>query len=131
MSGGKVIPFYDSLDMLEKGARKRYKLKEKDPGGAEFAVRLHGTAMGPDFPDGCIVFCDHGELSEGDIGIFQIDSGTVCMQYYKDPFGFVYLFRLSPKPRFADYLIRRDGKQKFACQGRVITQKCFPVPGRG
>lgn len=124
------IPFFKHLEDLSGGKSSQYYcLKPDDPQNAEFAVQLHGDSMAPDFPDGCIVFCNRGALIGGDIGIFQLDTGTVCMQYYKDPFGFIYLFRMNPKPKFADHLIREDGKQRFVCNGRVITKKKYPVPG--
>lgn len=107
-----------------------YELREEDPPAAEFAVRLQGDSMEPDFPDGSIVFCNHDPLAEGDIGIFCLDSGTVCKQYYKDPMGFVYLFSLNRARSGADLLISPGGNRTFICQGRVITRKRYPVPGR-
>lgn len=108
-----------------------YELTPEDPPGAEFAVRLQGDSMEPDFPDGSTVFCNHDPLAEGDIGIFCLDSGTVCKQYYRDPAGFVYLFSLNRARSGADLLISPGGNQTFICQGRVITRKRYPVPGRG
>ena len=107
-----------------------YELAPEDPQGAAYAVRVQGDSMAPDFPDGSIVFVNHDAMQDGDIGIFSVDEGMVCRQYYKDPFGFVYLFHMRPKPTCADYLIRRDGAQKFICHGRVIAKKRYPVPGR-
>lgn len=108
-----------------------YELTAEDPPGAEFAVRLQGDSMEPDFPDGSTVFCNHDPLAEGDIGIFCLDSGTVCKQYYRDPAGFVYLFSLNRARSGADLLISPGGNQTFICQGRVITRKRYPIPGRG
>ena len=108
-----------------------YELKREDPPAAEFAVRLQGDSMEPDFPDGSIVFCNHDPLAEGDIGIFCLDSGTVCKQYYRDPAGFVYLFSLNRARSGADLLISPSGNRTFICQGRVITRRRYPIPGRG
>lgn len=107
-----------------------YELREEDPPAAEFAVRLQGDSMEPDFPDGSVVFCNHDPLAEGDIGIFCLDSGTVCKQYYRDPAGFVYLFSLNRARPGADLLISPSGNRTFICQGRVITRRRYPVPGR-
>lgn len=107
-----------------------YELREEDPPAAEFAVRLQGDSMEPDFPDGSVVFCNHDPLAEGDIGIFCLDSGTVCKQYYRDPAGFVYLFSLNRARSGADLLISPSGNRTFICQGRVITRRRYPVPGR-
>lgn len=100
-----------------------------DPQGAAFAVRLQGDSMAPDFPDGCTVFVNHDSLADGDIGIFSVDTGTVCKQYHKDAFGMVYLFSLNRKCTDADIVIPPSSNQTLVCQGRVMTKKHYPIPG--
>lgn len=101
-----------------------------DPQGAAYAVRLQGDSMEPDFPDGSIVFVNHDSLADGDIGIFSIDGGTVCKQYHKDQLGMVYLFSLNRARAEADVLIAPSSNQTLVCQGRVITRRHYPIPGR-
>lgn len=108
-----------------------YELKPEDPPGAAYAVRLQGDSMEPDFPDGSIVFVNHDAMAAGDIGIFSVDGATVCKQYYRDPAGFVYLFSLNRRRQDADLLISPGGNRTFICQGRVITRKRYPIPGKG
>lgn len=105
-----------------------YPLKPDDPQGAAFAVRLQGDSMEPYFPDGSIVFVNHDAMVNGDIGIFCVDSGTVCKQYYRDPLGVVYLFSLNRNRSDADVVIPPSSNRTLICQGRVITKRHFPIP---
>lgn len=105
-----------------------YTLKPDDPQGAAFAVRLQGDSMEPYFPDGSIVFVNHDAMANGDIGIFCVDSGTVCKQYYRDPLGMVYLFSLNRKCSDADVILGPSSNRTLICQGRVITKRRFPIP---
>lgn len=106
-----------------------YTLKPDDPQGAAFAVRLQGNSMEPYFPDGSIVFVNHDAMVNGDIGIFCVDSGTVCKQYYRDPLGMVYLFSLNRNRSDADVILGPSSNRTLICQGRVITKRRFPIPG--
>lgn len=105
-----------------------YTLKPDDPKGAAFAVRLQGDSMEPYFPDGSIVFVNHDAMVNGDIGIFCVDSGTVCKQYYRDPLGMVYLFSLNRNRSDADVILGPSSNRTLICQGRVITKRRFPIP---
>lgn len=107
-----------------------YELGPDDPPGAEFAVRLQGDSMAPDFPDGCTVFCNRDPMADGDIGVFCVDGGTVCKQYHREG-GAVYLFSLNRRRADADVALLPGGTRGLVCQGRVITRKRYPVPGRG
>lgn len=108
---------------------ENYELKPEDPQGATFAVRLQGDSMEPDFPDGSIVFCNKDPLIDGDIGVFNVDSGSVCKQYHKEG-GIVYLFSLNRARQDADVILFPSGNRPLSCQGRVITKKRYRVPGR-
>ena len=68
-------------------------------------------------------------LRDGDIGIFSVDGGTVCKQYHQEG-GVVYLFSLNRKRKDADVVFLPGGNRSFVCQGRVITSRRIPVPGR-
>lgn len=105
-----------------------YTLKPDDPQGAAFAVRLQGDSMEPYFPDGSVVYVNHDAMVNGDIGIFCVDSGTVCKQYYRDPLGIVYLFSLNRARADADVVITPSSNRTLICQGRVITKRHFPIP---
>ena len=105
-----------------------YTLTPDDPQGAAFAVRLQGDSMEPYFPDGSIVFVNHDAMVNGDIGIFCVDSGTVCKQYYRDPMGMVYLFSLNRSRSDADVILGPSSNRTLICQGRVITKRRFPIP---
>jgi len=105
-----------------------YELKPGDPKGAAYAVRVQGDSMEPAFHDGDIAFVNHDALSNGDVGIFCVDGGTVIKQYYHDPLGMTYLFSLNRSRADADVLINPTSNQTVVCQGRVITSKRYPLP---
>lgn len=49
------------------------------PEGARFGVRILGDSMEPAIHDGQIAWVDDRvELSDGEIGIFRLESGAVC-----------------------------------------------------
>ena len=107
-----------------------YELREDDPVGAAYAVRIQGDSMEPWFPDGSVAFVNHDALRDGDIGIFCVDGGTVCKQYHYDPvLGMTYLFSLNRKREDADVILTRSSGQTLVCQGRVMTTRRFRLPG--
>ena len=106
-----------------------YELKEEDPQGAMFAVKVQGDSMEPYFPDGSIAFCNKDPLQDGDIGVFSVDGGSVIKQYHYDGFmGMTYLFSLNRNRSDADVVIPRSTGQTLVCQGRVITRRRYPLP---
>lgn len=106
-----------------------YELKPGDPQDAAYAVYIQGDSMEPAFPDGSVVFINHDAIRNGDIGIFCVNGGTVCKQYYRDPMGgIVNLFSLNRKRADADVAIYPGSNETLICQGRVITKKKFPLP---
>ena len=106
-----------------------YTLKPTDPPDAAYAVYIQGDSMEPAFPDGSIAFVNHDAIRNGDIGIFCVNGGTVCKQYYRDPMGgMVYLFSLNRKRADADVTVRPGSNETLICQGRVITKRKFPLP---
>ena len=106
-----------------------YELKEEDPQGAMFAVKVQCDSMEPYFPDGSIAFCNKDPLQDGDIGVFSVDGGSVIKQYHYDGFmGMTYLFSLNRNRSDADVVIPRSTGQTLVCQGRVITRRRYPLP---
>lgn len=52
--------------------------REEIPYGADFAVRIAGDSMEPDFFDGDVVLVKRGKVRQGDVGIFVInDEGYI------------------------------------------------------
>lgn len=99
------------------------------PQAAEFAVRIQGDSMTPYIQDGSHVYVNRDPLKAGDIGIFCVDGDILCKQYYKDPFGNVYLFSLNRARADADVLLTPGSGRSLACFGRVIFHT-LPLPGR-
>lgn len=106
-----------------------YELKDEDPQGAMFAIKVQGDSMEPYFPDGSIAFCNKDPMQDGDIGVFSVDTGSVIKQYHYDRFmGTTYLFSLNRNRSDADVVIPRSTGQTLVCQGRVITRRRYPLP---
>lgn len=106
-----------------------YTLQNGDPKGAMFAVKVQGNSMEPHFPDGSIVFCNKDPMRDGDVGVFIVDGAGVIKQYHKEG-GIVYLFSLNRKRADADVMLPPSSGRNLSCQGRVITKRKFPIPGR-
>lgn len=106
-----------------------YTLQSGDPKGAVFAVKVQGDSMEPYIKDGSTVFCNKDPMQDGDIGVFIVDGAGVIKQYHKEG-GIVYLFSLNRKRADADIMLPPSSGRNLSCQGRVITKRKFPVPGR-
>ena len=49
------------------------------PDGADFGIRISGTSMSPDIPDGCTVFVQsRSSIEPGSIGIFLLNGEAYC-----------------------------------------------------
>lgn len=106
-----------------------YELRETDPPNASYAIRIQGDSMEPDFPDGSIAFVCHDEMRDGDIGVFCVDGATVVKQWHFDRvLGVTHLFSLNRARADADLVI--TGGRSAVWQGKVITPKRYPLPGR-
>lgn len=106
-----------------------YTLQSGDPKGAVFAVKVQGDSMEPYIKDGSTVFCNKDPMRDGDIGVFIVDGAGVIKQYHKEG-GIVYLFSLNRKRSDADIMLPPSSGRNLSCQGRVITKRKFPIPGR-
>ena len=132
----KIINLFDNpsaaglaLDVTGQSCQP-YELKDSDPQGASYAVRVQGDSMEPYFPDGSIAFVNHDQMRDGDIGIFCVDGATVIKQWHYDPvLGMTYLFSLNRKRADADVVITRNSGRSCVWQGRVITRQRFRLPG--
>ena len=97
------------------------------PAGAEFAVRIQGDSMTPLIPDGSVVYVNRDPIQSGDVGIFCVDGGMLCKQYYRDPVGTVYLFSLNRRRADADVVLTASSGQTLVSFGRVMIHR-QPLP---
>ena len=100
------------------------------PKGADFAVRIQGDSMTPYIDDGSVAYVNRDPLRNGDVGIFCVDGGILCKQYYRDPFGIVYLFSLNRARADADVVFPECSGRTLVCFGRVLM-RAPPLPGKG
>lgn len=99
------------------------------PQGAEFGVRIQGDSMTPWIEDGSVVYVNRDPLAAGDVGIFCVDGDMLCKQYYRDPYGLVYLFSLNRKRADADVIFGKGSGRSLVCFGRVMLHT-LPLPGK-
>lgn len=131
----KIIPLYLSPSAAGIASPifgeeyKEHIIQNGEPKAAVFAVKVQGDSMEPYFPDGSTVFCNKDSLRDGDIGVFIVDGAGVIKQYHKEG-GVVYLFSLNRERADADVVLPSSSGRSLVCQGRVITKRRFPIPGK-
>ena len=93
------------------------------PTNASFAVKIQGNSMLPKIQDGDTVFVQKDAiLSDGDIGIFNVDGSMYCKQYYKENNGNIHLKSLNPEYSHTDVKISADSNSEFRCFGKVLLR---------
>lgn len=71
------------------------------------------------------------KCGDGDVGVFCVDGATVIKQWHYDRMlGITYLFSLNRKRSDADLVITASSGRSLVWQGRVMTKKRYPLPGR-
>ncbi|MDR3149992.1 MAG: helix-turn-helix domain-containing protein [Oscillospiraceae bacterium] len=106
----------DDFEMIE--------LPPNIPRRAQFAVRISGDSMEPQFEDGQTVYCvkDGVSLSDGDIGIFCVDGAYYCKQYRSDGES-MYLISINRKRSDSDITIWGSGSRRATFLGKVLGIK--------
>lgn len=115
-----------ALDMTGQDSEP-YTLKDGDPLGASYAIRVQGDSMEPLFQDGDIAFVNHDAMRDGDIGVFCVDGATVIKQWHQDSYV-TYLFSLNRARADADVVVSRNSGRSIIWQGRVITKRRYDLP---
>lgn len=100
------------------------------PKTAEFAVHISGDSMAPYIADGSVAYVTRDPLRTGDVGIFCVDGGMFCKQYFKDAAGIVHLFSLNRERADADVVLAPSDNRTMVCFGRVIMPP-LPLPHNG
>lgn len=100
------------------------------PKAAEFAVHISGDSMAPYIADGSVAYVTRDPLRTGDVGIFCVDGGMFCKQYFKDAAGIVHLFSLNRERADADVVLAPSDNRMMVCFGRVIMPP-LPIPHNG
>lgn len=100
------------------------------PKAAEFAVHISGDSMAPYIADGSVAYVTRDPLRTGDVGIFYVDGGMFCKQYFKDAAGIVHLFSLNRERADADVVLAPSDNRTMVCFGRVIMPP-LPIPHNG
>ena len=59
-----------------------------------------------------------------------LEDGSQWIDVYKRQLGMTYLFSLNRKRSDADLVITASSGRSLVWQGRVMTKKRYPLPGR-
>ena len=100
------------------------------PRAAEFAVHISGDSVAPYIADVSVAYVTRDPLRTGDVGIFCVDGGMFCKQYFKDAAGIVHLFSLNRERADADVVLAPSDNRTMVCFGRVIMPP-LPIPHNG
>lgn len=99
----RSIPCYESPAAAGMNAptdNAYYEMIEIDdtvPSDVTCAVKISGESMSPYIMDQSVVYVSSGvELSNNDIGIFNVNGASYCKQFYRDSSGDIYLVSLNP-----------------------------------
>lgn len=88
------------------------------PDGADFGIRISGTSMSPDIPDGCTVFVQsRSSIEPGSIGIFLLNGEAFCKKLMVDK-GKGQIRLVSINKAFQDRIIEEC--DDFSTMGLVL-----------
>lgn len=102
------------------------------PKAAEFAVHISGDSMAPYIADGSVAYVTRDPLQTGDVGIFCVDGGMFCKQYFKDAAGIVHLFSLNREwrtpmwcwlPLITGRWSASDGSSCRPCRSHITAER--------
>ena len=96
---------------------------------ADFAVKVTDDSLAPWIRKGGTAYLRRRtELSDGDIGLFETDTGIVFRQFCADSRGAVYLFAVNRAHAEDDCMIPTDKAAELVCYGRLELKKRVPLP---
>lgn len=97
------------------------------PDSADFAVTLSGRELEPYIKKGETAFFERNcELSDGDVGIFELGSRAVIRQYCEDSEGNIYLFAVNRELQRFDEKLSKD--EIPVLLGKLILPSPVPLP---
>jgi len=99
------------------------------PEQADFFVTISGESMQPYIHDGDDVFIQSdAQLRNGDVGIFCVDGGMVCKQYFHDSEGNTILVSANPELRYSNIVLSKDSDVSVRFCGKVLLPQKVPFP---
>lgn len=96
---------------------------ETDNEKADFAVRISGDSMEPEFSHGDIVLCKKKVPEIGEIAVMMVNGFLLVKQYIADNFGNIYLRSINRKRSNLDIDILASGNDSVQGWGTVIHKR--------
>lgn len=120
----KVIPLFPAAagpgEPVPENAFEEYKVNADSK--ADFAVRISGDSMEPEFHDGQIVLCEKRIPKDGEIAVMMVDGFLVVKQYLA-VYGNIYLRSLNRERKNLDIDILESGNETVQGWGTVIHKR--------
>ena len=89
---------------------------------AEFAVRISGDSMEPEFYHGDVVLCTHALPKDGDIAVVMVNGCLLVKQFYS-AFGNYYFRSLNRERKSLDYDFIAGSQDSIYFIGTVIHRR--------
>ena len=119
----KVIPLFPAAagptDQRDEEPFEEYETDQD----ADFAVRISGDSMEPEFHDGEVVLCKKRKPKDGEIAVISVNGSILVKQYISDSFGNLYLRSLNRKRKDSDMDILASGNLSARGYGTVIHKR--------
>ena len=120
----KVIPLFPAAagpgEPVPENAFEEYKVSSDSK--ADFAVRISGDSMEPEFHDGEIVLCQKRIPKDGEIAVIMVDGFLLVKQYFS-VYGNIYLRSLNRERKNLDVDILESGNETVQGWGTVMHKR--------
>lgn len=120
----KIVPLFPAAagpgEPVDGSVFDSYELPADSP--ADFAVRISGDSMAPEFQDGEIVLCVKRYPEIGEIAAVMVNGFLLVKQFITDSAN-IYLRSLNRQRKNLDVDIWASGSDTVKCYGTVIHKK--------
>lgn len=121
----RIIPLFPAAagpgEPIEGNAFDDFKTEDEK---ADFAVRISGDSMEPEFHEGDIVLCRRQEVKTGDIAVVMVNGSLLVKQFAGGYNGQFYLLSLNRERQ--DYTFLPSGNDTVTLFG-VVMHKRIPL----
>lgn len=120
----KVVPLFPAAagpgEPVDGDAFEEYEIPADSK--ADFAVRISGDSMEPEFAHGDIVLCQKRKPADGDIAVMLVNGSLVVKQYIA-AYGNIYLRSLNRQRKNLDIDILASGNYTVQGWGTVMHKR--------
>lgn len=120
----KIVPLFPAAagpgEPVDGEAFEEYEIPADSK--ADFAVRISGDSMEPEFRHGEVVLCQKRRPADGDIAVMLVN-GCLVVKQYIEAFGNIYLRSLNRQRKSQDIDILASGNYTVQGWGTVIHKR--------